>query len=410
MAYSELIKNFDRIRDYMRAFHVYGFKSREEYNGRSARSYDNEKRRIESYLGEYMGFRRTASGKNVFLSVDCRSAAHNPLYKALKAKSFTDGDITLHFFLMDVLADGQWHTLREISWKIDGDYLSQADAPMILDESTLRKKLKEYVEIGLIESRKDGKTLQYALSEARCGDEWADAVGFFSELSSLGAVGNFILDTLPEQQELFSFKHHYITCAIESGALCTLLDAISGKRRVKFENVSNSGRRTFHEVVPMMIFHGAQNGRQHLLAFEPDRNDFFSFRLDYIYSLKVLETDSTYDVLRAEFEEMRRHMWGISASRGGTLERVAFTLRYENWEKYIPGRLEREKRCGRVTQPGKNLCRFEAEVYDSNEMVPWIRTFIGRIVELEMDNEAVKKRLLEDLEEMYRIYGMEDGE
>ena len=30
MAYSELIKNFERIRDYMREFYIYGFKSREE--------------------------------------------------------------------------------------------------------------------------------------------------------------------------------------------------------------------------------------------------------------------------------------------------------------------------------------------------------------------------------------------
>lgn len=34
MAYSELIKNFDRIRDYMRQFYVYGFKSRTEYGCR----------------------------------------------------------------------------------------------------------------------------------------------------------------------------------------------------------------------------------------------------------------------------------------------------------------------------------------------------------------------------------------
>ena len=46
MAYSELIKNFDRIRDYMRQFYVYGFKSRNEYDKKSARSYDNERRRI----------------------------------------------------------------------------------------------------------------------------------------------------------------------------------------------------------------------------------------------------------------------------------------------------------------------------------------------------------------------------
>ena len=53
MAYSELIKNFNRIRDYMRQFYVYGFRTRDEYDKKSARSYDNERRRIESWLGDY---------------------------------------------------------------------------------------------------------------------------------------------------------------------------------------------------------------------------------------------------------------------------------------------------------------------------------------------------------------------
>ena len=47
MAYSELIKNFERIRDYMREFYVYGFKSRDEFTKKSARSYDDERRREE---------------------------------------------------------------------------------------------------------------------------------------------------------------------------------------------------------------------------------------------------------------------------------------------------------------------------------------------------------------------------
>ena len=106
MAYSELIKNFARIRGYMREFYVYGFKSREEFKDKSARSYDNERRRIESWLGDYMAFRQDAAGKNVFLSVDSRQIPHNPLYKAFKAKSFTDKDITLHFYILDLLAGG----------------------------------------------------------------------------------------------------------------------------------------------------------------------------------------------------------------------------------------------------------------------------------------------------------------
>ena len=103
MAYSELVKNFNKIRDYMREFYMYGFKSRDEYTKKSARSYDDERRRMESWLGDYMRFRQTPDGKNVFISIDSRVSRHNPFYKAFKAKSFTDGDITLHFILFDIL-------------------------------------------------------------------------------------------------------------------------------------------------------------------------------------------------------------------------------------------------------------------------------------------------------------------
>ena len=88
MAYSELVKNFSHVREYMKEFYVYGFKSRDEFNKKSGRAYDDERRRIESWLGDYMQFRQTAGGKNVFLSIDSRISRHNPLYKAWKAKSF----------------------------------------------------------------------------------------------------------------------------------------------------------------------------------------------------------------------------------------------------------------------------------------------------------------------------------
>lgn len=78
MAYSELVKSFERIRSYMREFYVYGFKSREEYSIKSARSYDNERRRIESWIGDFMSFHQDTSGKNVFLSVDSQADPTQP--------------------------------------------------------------------------------------------------------------------------------------------------------------------------------------------------------------------------------------------------------------------------------------------------------------------------------------------
>ena len=99
MAYSELVKNFSRIREYMREFYVYGFKGREEYTAKSARSYDDERRRMESYLGDSMRFTQTPAGKRVFISIDSRTVRHNPLYAAWKAKSFRHaGDAALEQF------------------------------------------------------------------------------------------------------------------------------------------------------------------------------------------------------------------------------------------------------------------------------------------------------------------------
>ena len=62
-SYSELIKNFEKIRAYMRDFYVYGFKSRDDYQKKSARSYDDERRRLESWLGDHMSFVRTPGVK-----------------------------------------------------------------------------------------------------------------------------------------------------------------------------------------------------------------------------------------------------------------------------------------------------------------------------------------------------------
>ena len=161
-AYSELIKNFERIRAYMREFYVYGFKSRDDYSRKSARSYDDERRRIESWLGDHMSFVRAPEGKSVFISIDSRNIRHNPFYNAWKAKSFTDGDVTLHFILFDILHEPSIRkTLAELMEEIDTRYLSHFASPMLFDESTVRKKLKEYVEAGIIATEKVGRKAYY---------------------------------------------------------------------------------------------------------------------------------------------------------------------------------------------------------------------------------------------------------
>ena len=410
MAYSELVKNFNKIRDYMREFYVYGFRSREEFTKKSARSYDDERRRMESWLGDYMRFRQTADGKNVFLSIDSRVTRHNPFYRAWKTKSFTDGDITLHFILFDILCDPQTAmTLSEITECMD-DYLCDFSAPRMFDESTVRKKLKEYVSEGIILSEKQGKTVCYRRAPQTALYD-ADILDFFSEVAPCGVVGSYLLDKQAYCNDRFAFKHHYITGTMDSEIVCALFQAMQEKRFVTLEIAHRSHDHISESrVLPLRVMMSVQNGRQYLMAYTTRYHRMIPVRADNIVSVKMGELCADFDARRQQLDAMQPHMWGVSTQSlsGEHLEQVSFTIRYAENESHIPKRLEREKRCGTVEYPDANTCRFSAEVYDTAELIPWMRTFLCRMTEYSFSNPALQKRFTEDIHAMYRLYGIEE--
>lgn len=404
MAYTELVKNFNRIRDYMREFYIYGFKSRDEYTKKSARSYDDERRRLASWLGEYMQFRQTTEGKNVFLSIDSRMLQHNPLYKAWKTKSFTDGDITLHFILMDIFATGESMTVSDISERID-DYLAAFANPRLFDESTIRKKLKEYVGEGLLEKKKQGKTMYYRKAPDLAFYD-TDVLDFFSEIALCGVIGSFLLDKRKRQKENFAFKHHYITGAIDSEIVSQLFQAMHENRMVCMRVVNRKETVSEIKVLPLQIFISVQNGRQYVMAYEQKHKRISSFRIDNIVKITLGNTSDRLEELRGQLEKMKSHMWGVSTqSRSGMrMETVTFTIRYGYGEQHIHQRLEREKRCGHVEKIDDHTSRFYAEVYDASELIPWIRTFLCRITEIHFSNAVLEAQFRRDIENMYRLY------
>lgn len=411
-SYSELIKNFEKIRAYMREFYVYGFKSRDDYQKKSARSYDDERRRMESWLGDHMSFVRTPEGKNVFISIDSRTIRHNPLYNAWKAKSFTDGDITLHFIIFDILYDPSVkRTLGQLLQEIDQVYLSGFENPMMFDESTVRKKLKEYCDAGLIVAEKQGKRMYFSRTADTNVADLNDALHYFSEVAPCGVIGSYVLDKQDADSDAFSFKHHYITGAIDSGVLAALFMAMREKRAVTVSNLSrNRELPRRNRIVPLRVFISVQTGRQHLLAYLPEYNCFYSYRVDYLSNVKLEDSTPRFDELRAELDRMQSKMWGVSIRRNKwgkeLLEHVEFTIKVADGEEHIVKRLEREKRVGRVDRIDEHTYRFSADVYDSSEMTPWIRTFICRIEKMNFSNRTVENRFKRDLEAMYLMYGI----
>lgn len=409
MAYSELIKNFEKVRAYMREFYVYGFKSRSEYNAKSARSYDDERRRVESWLGDYMRFSLTPEGKNVCLSVDSRVTSKNPFYKAWKAKSFTDGDITLHFAIFDILYDPE---IKKSLTQLIEDIDELLSSGVTFDESTLRKKLKEYSEEGIIRIEKEGRKVLYSRAPDIDISDLANVIDFFSEVAPCGVVGSFLQDKGQAQPELFSFKHHYITQALDSDVMATLFDAIHSHRYITADNF---GKRTSEvktvRLVPLKIFISAQNGRQNLLAFHEKAKRLNSYRLDYISNVRIEEVCEEYDMLKDALRKSEKYMWGVNCKLNTQrVEHVEFEIKVEDDEQYIVRRLEREKRCGGVEKIDDNHYRYTAEVFDTEEMLPWIRTFICRITKMNFSNRTAENVFKADLENMYRMYGIDGGD
>lgn len=407
MAYSELIKNFNKVRDYMRDFYVYGFKSRDDYTKKSARSYDDEKRRIESWLGDYMKFHQTSDGKNVFLSIDSRVSRHNPLYKAWKTKSFTDGDITIHFIVMDILSDGQELSLADIVSKVD-EYLAVFNHARVFDASTVRKKLNEYIKEGLLASRKNGKTMLYRRTEDfEMPSE--DVLDFFSEIAPCGVIGSFLKDKTNDTADYLSFKHHYITGAMDSEVLYMILEAISEKRNIKVEMINRKKNRVNEtNVVPLQIMLSVQSGRQYMMAYATHFKRITAYRLDNIVTVKKGDITDRFDELREKLNEMQQYMWGVATdSRSGSrMEHIEFTVKYDDYEQHITRRLEREKRIGKLEYIDEHTCRFSADVYDASELIPWVRTFICRITDISISDKALETQFKEDLKAMYEMYGL----
>lgn len=287
--FSELIKNFEKTRDFVRDFFINGFKTRSEFNRRSSRTYDDEKRRVESWLGNNIRYSDSVRGRMISISVDSRRISENPIYRAYYSKSFTDNDIKLHFMLLDVLKSGAALTLRELTDTLNDSYQT------LFDEQTVRIKLKEYAEEWLINVEKRGKTAYFTLSPDRTDeliantDGLADALKFFSESGEFGVVGNSMLRSERLANDLFSQKHSYIIHTLEDEVLSGILRAIDEKRFVLFRTYGSKREPNAEKdcrTVPMQISSSAQTGRRYLMGYIPELGRFNSYRLDRIRSAK----------------------------------------------------------------------------------------------------------------------------
>ena len=317
----------------------------------------------------------------------------------------------LHFCILDHLADCAPHSVGEIADAV-AERLSHTDSPFEIDESTVRKKLKEYAALGILRDEKQGRLLYYRLAENRVDpSSWEDAAAFFSEEAPLGVIGSYLLDRQAEVPEHFRYKHHYLLQTLDTQILFEALCAMREKRCIDIVNFSaRKDTEREHRVYPLRFYISTQTGREYLLAYHYRFRKPMFFRLDLIRSIKAgpVETQSEkYERLSARFDE---NLWGVSTGGDYSIDHVELTIHIGDGEGYILDRLKREKRHGRIEVVDEHTCRFTADVYDAGELIPWARSFIGRVIRFESDNRFAVNRFYGDVRRMAQMYGGGDEE
>ena len=307
---------------------------------------------------------------------------------------------------MDILKSGISYSLTDILDKIDADYLSYFKEPLLFDESTLRKKLKEYEALGLIKSKKVAKKLEYSLvSDDIRPENYRDVIRFFSEENILGVIGSYIEDKFENTDEYLSFKNRYIMNAYDTEVIFEILKAIKNENKIKIQSFAYAKQK---EYVPLKLYVSKQGGRNYLMCKSTEDNRFYSIRTDYIKSVSQGLKANDFSIIKTRFENISRHIWGVSYSVG-KLEHLEMDIYVGKGEEYIVSRLEREKRCGKVTKLDEETYRFSVDLYDSYEALPWIRTFFGRIKRLKCSNKTVSDQIKFDIVKMSKQYGEENG-
>ena len=269
------------------------------------------------------------------------------------------------------------------------------------------KKLKEYVDLGLVAAEKRGKQLVYKLPVDEVNlHSWKDAICFFTETDPLGVVGSFLQDKFKSLPEYYAFKHNYLLFAPDSGIILDLLLAINEHRCVVLEMIDSRNhvnkRRT---ILPLKIFISTQSGRHYVAGCSTRTRRVMFFRLDSVLKINLLDRVDDFDSYIELLNGYRKHLWGVASGSDGHIEHLEMVLVIEVYEPHIIGRLEREKRCGMVEQIDDTHWRFSADVYDAQEMLPWLRTFTGRIESLTCTNKSVEERFWGDLAVLTKLYG-----
>ena len=317
-----------------------------------------------------------------------------------------------------VYSDGRFSLQNDDSSYIEKNILFEvlSQYGIEVDEKQFGNKMQELSRLSIINSEKRGQRIYYALSDAYLSDiigdnddllnRFANCVTFFSQTSLLGEIGTYIQNRLPKRcVESMRFKHNYIKRALNDYNNIDLLYAIKNNlcALIEYRNASLNDLE-YQRILccPIEIRESVTDGRQYLIYYHPIFRSVSAVRIEFIDSIVLgnLPKGEHYDADMTRAKELINHTWGTAFDnfQEGNVktpfepQRVRIIVSFGENEEFIKARLQREIRnCASldeldIDEYGKCI-EVIAEVANPWEMLQWLRSYITRVVSVEINGK-----------------------
>lgn len=408
-----LIRDYSNIRSILRDVYIFGCYSKDDFvkSGMSARKYDNEKKRIMSYISKDFIYQRNVNRKSImYCSYHMENGSRNYMAETYRNKTFTMLDFMSYFFVLQLLSDGNEMTLGDIL-----QALPENNEDVLFTKDNLRVKLEELVEQRLIEIVKYGKTVKYRISV----DIWED----FSdkELQDIYLFLDFLMNTYPVEvpfyflrsklrlymeikrgisseqlQSPMQYKHNHLFNVVDNDVILDVLKAIKGKRRIQIKLNGNENDSVF-VTLPIKVLHDSTYGRQYVFCYSEAEEKVVVVRVDHIADLELKDSaDIDFDSIVEKCMKAIDDCWCTSLTDKEPVNVVIEFMFDEQNESYVRRRLIREGHGALIQKITDGLYRMTISVNDPAEMIPWIRSFGERARVISSGEYKIEDRIKKD--------------
>ena len=411
------ISEVNMLRDFVREIYIESFHSSNEHvsiHSSSGRSEGEAKSRLHAFFEE--NFIVKNSKNEDVLKFDSRFVEQNPLFDIWKMCHFKPEYMTRDFALFDLLFTKEYKDgLSDYDLKSDDSGKNRLEfyTGKPISHKQLNLYIPKLITTGILKakdsSNSEGKLLKssYKLADTKRlqnlvknNPEILAAIQFASETFPCGVIGSYIIDSIGKEDtpSIFHFKHHFIYNTLDSEVIYTSLSAINEKRYISIKKRDNN----IIKVIPIQVRFSARDGRSYLVYYANCHFNIANF--ENIISIKKQKEYPDFDSLIMQYNSFKKGLWGKSINPDeDKREHVNFTIQFNENEMYALKRLQREAFLGKI-ECNKNEATFSFELFDSKELIPWIRSYFGRITEFNFENKRLQHQLTDEIEKMYAMY------